>query len=272
MKVVVDLVLIGLTAGMTYALMSEGLWGAALMFFNILFSAIVALNFYEPLAQLIATSAEPVSGMADSFSLIAIFCVTLIVLRLTSESLAPTMIRFPPQLTFPGALAFALAGSVATMGILILGLHCAPVEKHILGSISYKSKPPFGLGFDHRTLGFFQFTTGQVFSRPAPGRVDRMHQYDNTMLFDPRATWLLDHQDARPHGSHTVIDDLGQADGGSAAAATPTDASAPAAGGGAAGAGGPPQPPGGPPGGRGGRGGMIPPPGVPGGPGTPGSQ
>ena len=53
MTAVVDLVVLGLIAGMTYALMSEGLWGAALMFFNVLFAALISFNFYEPLAQLI---------------------------------------------------------------------------------------------------------------------------------------------------------------------------------------------------------------------------
>ena len=38
---------------MTYALTSEGLWGAALMFFNVLFAGIIAFNFYEPLAALL---------------------------------------------------------------------------------------------------------------------------------------------------------------------------------------------------------------------------
>ena len=34
MSTVIDLIILALVAGMTYALMSEGLWGAALMFFN----------------------------------------------------------------------------------------------------------------------------------------------------------------------------------------------------------------------------------------------
>ena len=50
MGIIVDLVIVALIAGMTWALMSEGAWGAALMFFNVLFAGLIALNFYETLA------------------------------------------------------------------------------------------------------------------------------------------------------------------------------------------------------------------------------
>ena len=53
MSVVADLVIAGLILGLTYALTSEGLWGAALMFFNVLFAGMIAFNFYEPVAALI---------------------------------------------------------------------------------------------------------------------------------------------------------------------------------------------------------------------------
>ena len=54
MAVVIDLGVAALILGHDLLLsMSEGLWGAALMFFNILFAGVIAFNFYEPLARLI---------------------------------------------------------------------------------------------------------------------------------------------------------------------------------------------------------------------------
>ena len=50
MKIVIDLIIAVLILGLTYVLTSEGLWGSALMFFNVLFAAMIAFNFYEPLA------------------------------------------------------------------------------------------------------------------------------------------------------------------------------------------------------------------------------
>ena len=84
-----------LMLGVTYALASEGLWGAALMFFNLLFSGLLAFNFYEPLANLLAQNAAPVSGYADTLCLLGIFLVSLVILRVITESIAPAMVRFP---------------------------------------------------------------------------------------------------------------------------------------------------------------------------------
>ena len=59
-----------LILGLTYALTSEGLWGAALMFFNVLFAGMIAFNFYEPLAKLLARHVPASArGFADTLCL-----------------------------------------------------------------------------------------------------------------------------------------------------------------------------------------------------------
>src|SRR5437879_3785605 len=94
-SIVLDLIVLALIAGMTYALMSEGLWGAALMFFNALFAALIAFNFYEPLAKLLAENVSFLKGFADALCLLVLFTVSLFLFRLATETLAPAMVRFP---------------------------------------------------------------------------------------------------------------------------------------------------------------------------------
>src|SRR4051794_21406038 len=94
MGIIVDLVIVALVAGMTWALMSEGAWGAALMFFDVMFAGIIALNFYETLAKLIDSTGIN-WGYSDTLSLMGLFIVSLVLLRLTTETLAPAMVRFP---------------------------------------------------------------------------------------------------------------------------------------------------------------------------------
>ena len=67
---VIDLVFGFLILLMTYALSSEGLWGAALMFFNVLFGGLIAFNFYEPLARLIDSTGIG-WGFSDTLSLLS---------------------------------------------------------------------------------------------------------------------------------------------------------------------------------------------------------
>ena len=83
-----------LIVGLTYVLTSEGLWGAALMFFNVLFGAMIAFNFYEPLAKLI-DSTGITWGFSDTLCMLGLFCVSVLLLRMTTETIAPAMVRFP---------------------------------------------------------------------------------------------------------------------------------------------------------------------------------
>src|SRR6478736_9684541 len=153
----IDLVFAFLILLMTYVVSSEGLWGAALMFFNVLFGGLIAFNFYEPLARLIDSTGIG-WGFSDTLSMLSLFSVATMLLRMTTETLAPAMVRFPVPIYHAGRLFFALATLLVTMSILILSFHTAPVHKKAFGAMDYKYKPPFGMGLDHHWLGFFQHT------------------------------------------------------------------------------------------------------------------
>jgi hypothetical protein len=179
--------------------------------------------------------------MSDVLSLLLLFCVALLLLRLTTESVAPGMVRFPTPIYHIGRFAFAAATSVVTFAIIIVAFETAPIHKKAFGSVDYKAAPPFGMGLDHGWLAFFQYTTG-LFSTPSPTR-DPFGEYGNAKIFDPKGRWLLDHQEARPYGTDKVLGDEGGAAGGEGAAGATPGAGAPGA------APGGPAMPGAPPGG-----------------------
>ncbi len=246
MDIVVELVTVVLILGMTYALSSEGLWGAALMFFNIMFAGLIAFNFYEFLAQQLDSTGIN-WGFSDALCLLVPFVITLLLLRLTTETLAPSMVRYPTPLYHLGRFIFAALGSLVLGAIILLGFDCAPVHKKVFGVIDYKKKVPFGLGLERRWLAFFQHTTGLIFAQRQPDTFDPYREFGNAKAFDPRGDWLLQHQQARPYGVESVLEAEG-----AAAGAGGGDQNAPggAAPGGAAPPGGPAMP--GPGGARGG--------------------
>ncbi len=206
MDIVINMIVAVVILGVTYALASEGLWGAALMFFNVLFGGLIAFNFYEPLAKLLADNVPLLSGFADTACLMLLFLVSTFLLRLTTETLGPAMVRFPAPLYHLGRWVFALGCSLITVAILLLGFDTAPVHKKIFGVIDYKTLIPFGLGLERQWLAFFQYTTGQVFVTHSPGTRDPFGQYGDAKVFDPRAEWLLNHQEARPYGIDSVLE------------------------------------------------------------------
>jgi hypothetical protein len=206
MSAVFDLVILGLVAGMTYALMSEGLWGAALMFFNALFAALISFNFYEPLAQLVVDNLSFAANFADSLSMMLLFVVSLLLLRMTTESVAPSMVRFPTPVYHVGRVVFGLGASMITMGMLLLGYQASPVQKKMLGVMDYKYEPMYKERFDRDFLAFFQYTSGYTFARNGAGEADKEFP-SKPMLFDPKAEWLLVHQANRPYGTEAILEE-----------------------------------------------------------------
>jgi hypothetical protein len=132
-------------------------------------------------------------------------------LRMTTETIAPAMVRFPIPGCHFGRFVFGIGGALVTIAIVILAFHTAPVHKKIFTTVKYDTQPPFNQGLDHKWLGFFQYETGAVFTTLGSGQLDPFRAYGNTRagaripvrVFDPRAKWLIEHQDARPYGDDT---------------------------------------------------------------------
>jgi hypothetical protein len=244
---IVNLTIVVMILGMTYALTSEGLWGAALIFFDVLFAGLIAFNFYEPLANLMITQAQILTSYADTLCLLGLFIVTVFTLRIITDMIAPTMVRFPMPLYHLGRFAFGLGASVITMAILILGFETAPVHRKVFGVLGYDSKPPYGLAIDRLWLAFVQWSTAVPFASYGWDRNAADPEYKNINIFDPEGSWLIVHQNARPYGEES--DKVPQAE-------APPEAPGAAGGAPTAGVPGPPggglpgmRPGGGPPGG-----------------------
>jgi len=195
MGAAIEALIMLLVLGIAYAIFAEGLWGSALMFFNVLFSSLLAFNCYEPLAGMIASSLPDVAGFADTFCLMLIFLISLILMRVMTGKLAPKLIRVPPILKILGGLTFGLLTGVLTMGFILVAFNTAPVHRQVFSAFGYEKKPPF--------LGFFQVSSGQAFARYgyAP---DPSGKYGDARVFDPEGLWLIDHQNARPYGEPKV--------------------------------------------------------------------
>lgn len=199
MALAIDGAIVVLILGMTWALMSEGLWGACLMFFNILFASLITFNFYEPLASLLTRSLPAASPGADAACLCLLFLISIVLLRVATESLAPTMVRFPNIVFHAGRVLFGFAGAVMVVAIMLLAFHTAPIHRKMFSVVDHDTKPPFGRGLDRWFLGFFQYTTGYPFSRHG-NTLDPYKEFGDAYVFDRQGRWLIDHEDARPFG------------------------------------------------------------------------
>ena len=51
----IDLILILIFAGVTWAVAGEGPWGAVMVFFSVLLAGLLAMNIFEPVAEMLQT-------------------------------------------------------------------------------------------------------------------------------------------------------------------------------------------------------------------------
>ncbi len=203
---IVDVAGLVILLGITYALMGEGILGAVLMFFNVIFSGLIALNFYEPLADLMASNVPSGFGaFSDTICLMGLFLVALILFRLTTDTLAPQMIRVPTALYHLGRIAFGGLTGLAVIGFVFLGFHAAPVDKQLFSSVDYKTKPIFEMGLDYAWLSFMQYASGYVFTNDLEFPIDPYQEFGNARVFDPEGDWLVRAYEARPFGDDTKL-------------------------------------------------------------------
>ena len=190
------------------------------MFFNVLFGSLIAFNFYEPLASLMASNAPGmIAGFSDMLCFLGIFLVATLIMRVATENIAPSMVRFPSMVYQGGRFVFGLAGGALTVAVVILAFNMAPVHKKLFTAYNYDHKPPFGMGFDYEFLAFFQRISGYAFAQYSDDAEDPFRQYGKARVFDPRGRWMIDHQNAR-YGEGKVPEPITGSGASSDAAAT----------------------------------------------------
>ena len=162
-----------------------------------MFSILIALNFYEPLATLVVKNADFMASFADVMCLGLLFLVSFSALKFGTEAYSPNQIRLPALPAMVATLAASLLGASLATGFLLLLLYTAPITRTI-GGTNYEHQPPFKMGFDRKLLAFMQYTTGTTF----PWYEKDLPEdpvYGQAKIFDPKGGWLIDHQNARPY-------------------------------------------------------------------------
>jgi uncharacterized membrane protein required for colicin V production len=118
----------------TYAFWREGVLSAFVMGFNVLLAGLVAFNFFEPIASELDSmlAGSFLHGYEDSFSLMVLFCATLVFLRWLTNALVRTMVEYHPILQQGGSVVFGLMTGYLVAGFLLCVLQTMPFNEHFL--------------------------------------------------------------------------------------------------------------------------------------------
>ncbi|MCG6158356.1 CvpA family protein [Rubinisphaera margarita] len=165
----IDLFLIAVIAVTAWCVASEGAWGAALTFLSVLFAGIIAMNYFEPLAEAMSGSlglGPSWQNRWDFLSLMLLFIGFTFVFRLGSEQILPVAVEVHP-LAFDGVRWFAgVMTGYLTAAFILTTLHTAPVPLNYVGFEPERDNLLGMAAPDRQWLGFVQYMTEKPLTRP----------------------------------------------------------------------------------------------------------
>lgn len=133
MLILLTIVIMGILG---YAYFVEGLSTAFVMCCNVIGAGLVAFNFWEPLADQL-----DLGGYEDALCLVAIFTLTLGVLRTVTNQIANTEIEFASQIQRLGGALFGLITGYLVSGFLVCVMQTLPWHENFM---LYDPKPESG--------------------------------------------------------------------------------------------------------------------------------
>jgi hypothetical protein len=170
----IDVVLLLVLALVTWNVAAEGAWGAAAVFLTVVFSGLIAMNFFEPLANYLEVWTGPDWAMRlDFISLLVLFGGSVFLLRLLAERLVPSFIAVESRLYDVCRFGFAVMTGYVTIAFLLAALHAAPLPREFMG-FTPERKNFFGMTApDREWLGLVQYISEKS-----------MHSSDDDRIFD----------------------------------------------------------------------------------------
>jgi hypothetical protein len=176
-----DLVCLAMVCWVSFRVSDEGAWGAAMVFFTVLFSGLIAMNTFEPLAEWLAiqvSDSETWQSRWDVISLLGLFGASVFIMRVVTERLAPARMPIPQLAEFPLRWLAAIATASVTLGVLLTSLHIAPLPRVVtkdeileVAGFQPEREQFFGLAPDRQWLEFNQWLSQQALNRGDSSRL-----------------------------------------------------------------------------------------------------
>jgi hypothetical protein len=166
MSVVFPILLLLILIGCIGFLYTEGMWGNGVRLINVVTAALLATNFFEPLAKLLEEKIyEPASYLWDLVALWALFGVFLVIFRMLTGSVSRVKVRFLGIADRIGSAVFATLIGCMMVCFVTMTLHTAPLgETFIWDGFDADESETWGFRPGHRWMRFAEWTSKGCFS------------------------------------------------------------------------------------------------------------
>jgi hypothetical protein len=177
---------------------NEGMWSNSITFVNVVFAAMLATNYYEPVADWIEGEAPSYTYMWDFLSVWLLFVFGYTILRLVTDRTSLVRVRFKMPVEHTGRILFAALTSWVFICFACMTLHMAPLARTAFRG-SFQSQPDsknlnlglISLAPDRVWLGFMQSRSQGALSTPDDTATSSYPQDEGKRVFDPRGEFIF---------------------------------------------------------------------------------
>jgi hypothetical protein len=163
----IDVILLIVLGLVTWSVASEGMWGAALTSLIVVISGLLAMNFFEPVAELLEgfSSSLRWRSLCDISALLGLFAASVTVLRITTDRISPRFISSDRLIYGLGRWGGGLLAGYVTMAFLLTALHTGPFPRDFWGFTPERSNLLGVVAPDRQWLGFTQWVSEESLKR-----------------------------------------------------------------------------------------------------------
>ena len=171
------------------SLMTQGLWSNTVTLVNVITSALIATNYFEPVADFLDNQEPSFTYVWDLAAIWIIFGITMVVLRAATDYMSNIKVRFFMPVEKVGGIVMAVWVSWIMLCFTTMTMHTAPLSRHFLGGAFQQqpdSKMLFGLAPDRVWLAWVH--------RESQGALSR---FSRVAPFDPQADFIVRYSNRR---------------------------------------------------------------------------
>lgn len=136
------LILLAFMGAVGAMLWFQGLWSNAVAFVNIWIAALLSFSLMEPITNKLQESMSGFGYLIDFIIVWILFAVIYGVLRIVTDKISPTRLRFPEMFELVGRSVMAVINAYVLTMFMTATLHAAPLERDAFGG----AWPPSLLG------------------------------------------------------------------------------------------------------------------------------
>ena len=157
-----------LLAGIAYANLNEGIYGALILLILSVVSGVIAMNFFGPIAMFLLLRHIPWAGFgpyAEGTIFLLLYGGSLLGLRTLFDLMLTERVRFPVNVDRVGSVAIGLLTGIITVGAFLFAAQTMPLNKQFLGY--QKKRAVLGIAPDAVYLNAMRHLGARVLERSA---------------------------------------------------------------------------------------------------------